>query len=247
MLNRINICGLEFSNGEIGAMVEEAIAIFSKDGKYTIFPANVDSIMLSEKDPFLKKIYNESSLLLADGMPVIWASRILKTPIIEKISGPDFLPLLLRKVSFLGKSVFILGGEKGVAEMAVQKLSTRISTLKVAGCMQGFFQKKGLENEKVIEMINSSGASVLVVAFGTPLQEKWIYENLSSLNVRLAVGVGAAIDFISENKKRAPRWMSEAGIEWLHRLFSEPSRLWKRYLLRDARFPFLVLKKRLKE
>lgn len=242
MLKKINICGLEFSNAELGAMVEEAITLLEKEGKHTVFPANVESIMLSDEDSFLKKIYNEASLLLADGMPVVWASRILNTPVIEKVSGPDFLPLLLRRVTFLGKSVFILGGENGVAETAGQKLSTIIGNFKFAGCMHGFFKKKGSENEKVIKRINSSGASVLIVAFGTPLQEKWIYENLPSLNVKLAIGVGAAVDFISGKKKRAPRWMSEAGIEWMHRLSREPSRLWKRYLLRDVRFPFLVLK-----
>jgi len=247
MVKRINICGLEFSNAEIGSMVEEAIALLAREGQYTIFPANVESIMLSDKDLFLKKIYNEASLLLADGMPVIWASRILKTPVIGKVSGPDFLPLLLSRVSLLGKSVFILGGKKGIAEMAGQMLSIKIGNLKIAGCMHGFFQKKDLENEKVIKMINSSGASVLVVAFGTPLQEKWVYENIARLNIRLTIGVGAAIDFISESKQRAPQWMSEAGIEWLYRLIREPSRLWKRYLLRDARFPFLVLKNRFKK
>ncbi len=246
MDRRINICGLKFSDGNLEGIAERAVTLLSTEGQYMIFPANVDSIMLSEKDSLLAKIYNESALLLADGMPVVWASKILGTSLEEKVSGPDFLPVFLKKIAATDSSVFLLGGKVGIAHKAAAQIKEKMNNLNVAGVMHGFFEKGGSENEEVLKMINESGASVLVVAFGTPLQEKWIYENLPRLNVRLAVGVGAAIDFISGNKQRAPRWMSNYGIEWVHRLFNEPSRLWKRYILRDTIFPFLILKYRFK-
>ncbi|RMF95097.1 MAG: glycosyltransferase [Candidatus Schekmanbacteria bacterium] len=246
MIEKTEICGLRFSNAGIERMLDETVKLFFDDRKHMIFPANVESIMLAEKDPFLKEIYNKSTLLLADGMPIIWASKILKRPIVEKISGPDFLPMMLRKFSPLNKSVFFLGGEKGVAERACQNLCKKIKNLKIAGTMHGFFRKEGVENETVVKRINSTGASLLVVAFGTPLQEKWIFNNIEKLDIKVAIGVGAAIDFISGEKKRAPRWMSNSGLEWFHRLINEPSRLWRRYLLRDSLFPLLLIRNKLK-
>lgn len=243
-MDKINICGLDFSNITFKDAVSFASKLTETGKKEVIFPANVESIMLARNDTYLQKIYNEASILLPDGMPVVWASHFLGTPLKEKISGPDFLPLYLESISAGEYSVFIVGGEEGVAERTALNLSGTIKGLKIAGTMHGYFNKSGYENTVVIERINSSGASVLIVAMGTPLQEKWIYENIKHLTVRIAIGVGAAIDFLSGNKSRAPEWMCNNGLEWVFRLFQEPARLWKRYLVRDIQFPFMVLKNR---
>ncbi|OGL42149.1 MAG: hypothetical protein A3C43_05680 [Candidatus Schekmanbacteria bacterium RIFCSPHIGHO2_02_FULL_38_11] len=209
----------------------------------TLFHLSVDCVCIASSDKELDGIYRKSTLVLPDGMLLVWTSRLLGTPLKEKISGPDLLPKICEMSAKKDYRIFLLGGREGVAEKAARVLQNRYKGLKIAGYSHGYFNKEGAENSRVIETIRDKKPDILVVAFGTPLQEKWIFNNLDSFNLPLCcIGVGAAIDFISGNIQRAPEWMQKNGLEWLFRLVSEPGRLWKRYLVKDMKFFYLILR-----
>lgn len=229
--------------------LEEAIAIIddyittSKSHKYVVTP-NVDHIVKLQKDREFLALYNQADLILTDGVPLIWAAKLFNTPIKEKVSGSDLFPELCRHAALNNQTMFFLGGQKGVAEKAKQKLISRYPNLKV---LQTYsppfgFDKDEAENEKIIDMINKLKPDILCVGVGAPKQEKWIYRNRDKLNVKVSLGIGASFDFIAGTVERAPVWMQKAGLEWLYRTIKEPRRMFKRYFIDDMLFFPLIFK-----
>lgn len=224
--------------------VEELIG--ENNNSYVVTP-NVDHIVQAESDLYLRKIYQQAPLVLTDGVPIIWASRFLGTPIKEKISGSDFLIRFCPKAVEQGYRLFYLGGEDDAAKISAEILTRRYPGLKIAGILSPplGFEDDPKTNARVIEEINRVNPDVLFVALGTPKQEKWIYENRSSYGAGVSFPVGAGFDFISGKSRRAPVWMQRAGIEWFWRLLREPVRLGKRYLIRDIKFLPLIYRQKL--
>lgn len=201
-----------------------------------IFTPNVDHVVLAEEDARFREAYGRASLSLADGMPVVWASRLLGYALPEKVSGSDFVPRLMERAAERGLRVYLLGGGPGAAERAAEILRGR----GVAVC--GFdapIVRDGTRLSPIVERIEEACPDIVLVGLGAPKQELLI-DAVRNRAPAVYVACGATIDFIAGNVKRAPRWMSASGLEWFYRLCREPRRLWRRYLVRDPKFVSIV-------
>jgi N-acetylglucosaminyldiphosphoundecaprenol N-acetyl-beta-D-mannosaminyltransferase len=214
-----------------------------------VFTPNVDHLIKLQKDPDFFEAYSTSNYKLCDSQILLYASRFLGTPIKEKISGSDLLPAFYYHHQHDENiKIFLLGAAEGVAQTAQAKINQKIGReIVIATYSPPFgFENDETECSHILDMINNSGASVLVIGVGAPKQEKWLYKYKDMLpNIRIFMALGATIDFEAENVKRAPKWISKIGIEWLFRLVCEPKRLWKRYLIEDLPFFLLILKQKL--
>ena len=211
--------------------IDEAEKLIEKLGCSYIVTPNLDHIVMLETDKEFAEVYSNADLILADGKPLIWISKLLKYPIKEKISGSDFFPCLCKKCAEKGYSVFILGAAEGVANKAAQNLCNKFEGLQIAGTYSPpfGFEKDEKELEKINRIVKDASPDVLAVSLGSPKGEKFLYKHLAEYGISLGISIGAAIDFEAGNVKRAPKWMSECGIEWLFRITQDPKRLIKRY------------------
>lgn len=201
----------------------------------TVFTPNVDHVVLADENERFLRAYREASLSLVDGMPVLWASRLLGTPLPAKVSGSDLIHPLMERARDRGHRVYFLGGAPGVAERAAEKLTAQFPGLEIVGTDSSVVTLDG-DQSAIVERIKRAEAQLLLVALGAPKQEIWSHEQREALAPAVSIGVGASLDFIAGVQRRAPRWMSDVGLEWLYRLANDPRRLASRYLLRDPRF-----------
>ncbi len=215
-----------------------------------VFTPNVDHLIKLQDDPDFFKAYEMADYKLCDSQIIYYVSRFLGTPIKERISGSDFFPAFYKyHQNSEDIKIFLLGAREGVAQKAQDNINAKIGRQIVIGSHSPSFGFEKNEEEclKIIEEIQNSGATVLAVGVGAPKQEKWIQKYKGQLpNIKIFLAIGATIDFEAGSIQRAPKWMSELGMEWLYRLWSEPKRLWRRYLLDDPRFFWLILKQKLK-
>jgi N-acetylglucosaminyldiphosphoundecaprenol N-acetyl-beta-D-mannosaminyltransferase len=218
------------------------------EGGGTVFTPNVDHVVQAEYNARFRDAYSRVSLSLADGMPVLWAARLLREPLPERVTGSDFVPVLLERAAQLGWRVYFLGGAPGVGSLAKDKLVAKYPGLKIVGVdsPQLDVDDQPEKLAAIVARVRATEPQVVLVAFGAPKQELWIDSARDTLKPAVLIGVGASLDFIAGTVPRAPRWMSAAGMEWLFRLLREPRRLWKRYLVRDPRF-LMVLGRTVRE
>ena len=225
-MKKINIRGLFFDNvdmWEAVLMAEEAIL---GDKAAVVFTPNAEIAQMATEDEKLKNILNRADILLPDGAGVVLASKILKTPLAEKVAGVEFGEHILALAAKNGYPVYFLGGKPGVAECAARKMEEKYPALSVVGTHNGYFKKEGDENASVIEKINRSGALIVFVCLGAPAQEKWIDQNKKSLtNARLLMGLGGSLDVYAGIAKRAPKIFIKMHMEWFYRLLKEPRRI----------------------
>lgn len=209
--------------------------------------ANIHALNLAYSLPWFRDFLNRSDVVFCDGVGVQLGARLLGQRLPQRFTPPDWLGRLAALCAERGFSIYLLGARSGIAEKAAAKLKQASPGLIVAGTHHGYFDKTpgSAENEAVIAKINRLSPDLLLVGFGMPLQERWLAENLQRLNVRVALPVGAAFDYVSGEVRRAPRWMTDHGLEWLGRLVIEPRRLWKRYLIGIPLFFWRVLLQRL--
>jgi N-acetylglucosaminyldiphosphoundecaprenol N-acetyl-beta-D-mannosaminyltransferase len=207
-----------------------------------VFTPNVDHVVIAHEDVRLRAAYARVDLSIADGMPIVWASRLLGTPIPERVAGSDFAPLLLGRAARRGWRVYFLGGAPGVAERAREKVHEQLPDLQVVGIDSPRFDpaQPWERQASVVEQVRAATPDVVLVAFGAPKQEAWIDRARDELPSVVFMGVGATLDFLAGDVPRAPLWMARSGLEWLYRLSHEPRRLWHRYLVRDPRFLMVV-------
>lgn len=211
--------------------IDEAEKLIEKLGCSYIVTPNLDHIVMLETDKEFAEVYSNADLILADGKPLIWISKLLKNPIKEKISGSDFFPCLCKKCAEKGYSVFILGAAEGVANKAAENLIKKNPGLNIVGTYSPAFgfEKDKKELEKIKGIVTEAQPDILAVSLGSPKGEKFVYRHLKEYGVPLGISIGATIDFEAGNVKRAPRWMAENGFEWLFRITQDPKRLIKRY------------------
>lgn len=220
---------------------EEVLALLSKDidsgRSIELFFLNAHCFNLAQKDREYFDILNSCDYLLNDGIGIKIASKIEKLVLKKNLNGTDFIPEIAEMAAKKGCKIFLLGAKDGIAEEAAVKLKEKFEGLQIAGVHSGY----GLD-ESVLEMINNSKADILIAGMGVPMQEKWIRENKSKLgSVKLFVGGGAILDFLSQRIRRAPLFMRKFGLEWLFRLCLEPGRLWRRYLVGNFLFFYYIL------
>ena len=210
--------------------------IQKKNCSYVVTP-NVDHIVRLEKDVELQKVYKNASLILTDGKPLIWISKWYKTPIKEKISGSDLFPKVCELAANKNYTMYLLGAAEGVADTAAKNLMKKYPGLNVVGTYSPpfGFEKNEQEMNKIKTQIQEVHPDILMVGLGCPKQEKFMYYHCKELGVPISFGLGASIDFEAGNIKRAPKWMSNHGLEWLYRFSKEPKRLFKRYFVDDLK------------
>lgn len=205
-----------------------------------VFTPNVDHVVRAEKNPEFAAAYELSDVSLADGQWVVWAARLLGTPLPAKISGSDLTLPLAKRLGAAGRSVFLLGGAVGAAESAAQRLESECG-VRIAGIYDGRVDAT-TPDATLLARIQAARPDVVLVALGSPKQELWIHRNRAALAPSVLLGVGATLDFLAGRIRRAPGWISKAGLEWAFRLALEPKRLSRRYLLDDPQFAAIVLR-----
>jgi N-acetylglucosaminyldiphosphoundecaprenol N-acetyl-beta-D-mannosaminyltransferase len=245
---RVSIGKIHFSNVTLESLKGSIHSIIEKSDRcHQVVVANVYSVYTASRDPYFFKICNNAEIVLADGLPVVWASRILGCKLPERIAGPDFMWSFSKTCAEKGYKVFLLGGRQENLDDLVKNLKNSFSSISIVGAYSPpFGEWSAEENNKIIQMVNGSKTDVLWLGISTPKQDKWIFENKSRLKAKVAIAVGAAFDFHSGRVKRAPKWMRKYGFEWMYRFLQEPRRMWKRYLFSNTLFIYLLVLELLK-
>jgi len=241
----VSILGIRVHNLTMSEAVEAILNRLRGDRASQVCFVNADCANLSYKDAEYLAALNQADLTLADGIGLKLAGKLLARDIKQNVNGTDLFPRLCAALSGTGHGVFLLGARPGVTERVRDWIRQTYPGVIVSGCHHGYFSPA--EEPRVIRQIAGSGASLLLVAFGAPRQDKWIHQHLGETGVKVAVGVGGLFDFYSGNVPRAPQWLREAGLEWFYRFVQEPGRMWKRYFLGNALFLFRVFKERSKQ
>ena len=214
-----------------------------------IMGPNAQLVTLAEANPRLGRALRSAHLNVPDGVSVVIASRLLGSPIPERVTGGELMERLCAESARLGFSVFFLGGLPGAATGAAIQLERRYPGFRVTYCCCPplGFEKMPLECSAIRRAITEAAPDLLCVAFGAPRQEIWMHENCPTLPIGAAISVGAAFDTCAGLRKRAPRWTHRVGLEWLYRLVREPRRLWRRYLLGNPQFIVLVMRQKIRQ
>jgi len=243
-MKTVRMFGISLAAVTLGEAVERFSEIARKKETRVIFTANTEAIVVMRSNPEFRRSYIEADYLLADGMPLVWFSRLIGDKLPERVAGSDLLPELCRMAEKKLLKVFFLGGTEEVTPKAVENLLKLFPTLQVAGMATPWIDLS--DNEEIysdlLETINQSGADILFIGFGAPKQEIWIGRQKDRLKTGIIVTVGGTFDFLAGKTVRAPLWMQRSGLEWFWRLLHEPKRLWRRYLIGNVRFLLIAWK-----
>lgn len=238
---RTNILGVGISALTMDLALRVIDGWIARRERRYVCVATVHSVMEAQRDPTLRAILNRSGLTTPDGMPLVWLSRRLGFPHVERVYGPDLLLALAEHGVERGYRHFFYGGAPGVADRLAARLAERFPGIRIAGTYTPPFRPLPPEADAaVVELINGLEPDIVWVGLGCPKQERWMAEHRERLDAPVLIGVGAAFDFLSGAKRQAPRWMQRSGLEWLFRLVQEPRRLGKRYLVYNPWFVLLV-------
>lgn len=234
MFESCQILNVRVHRVTLAAVCAQMEAFIRSGRPHQIVTVNMDFIRLAREDPAFCAAVNGADLVVPDGVPVLWAARLLRRPLGERVTGVDLVEQGAALAAARGYRVFLLGAAPGVADAAAAVLIRRYPGLCIAGTYAppiGPFSAE--ENARMVAAVRAARPHLLFVAFGAPRQELWIRAHLDELEVPVCVGVGGTFNFLSGAIPRAPVWMRRAGLEWAHRLAQEPGRLWRRYLVHD--------------
>ena len=220
--------------------MQEAVSVLEKsiaNGEQAfVVTANAEIIMMCQQDADYKKIVSQDAqLVLPDGAGAVWAGRHLGYKVPERVAGFDLYCNLLKEAAAKGYKAYFFGGSPGIAEAAKAKSEELYPGVRVVGCRNGYFKEE--ESQAIIEEINASGADMLFAALGAPKQEKWLVRYRDQLKPKILMGIGGSFDVFAGKMERAPKWMQDASLEWLFRLYKQPSRF-----MRMMALPKFVLK-----
>ncbi len=240
-MNKVKILNVELDNlsqAEMLAQLQEGV----------VFTPNVDHLMRLQWDRVFFDVYQDATFKVCDSKIMLYAAAFLGTPLKEKLSGSDFFPAFYAyHHNNPNIRIFLLGAADGVAQQAQANINAKVGREIIVGAHSPSFgfEKNESECEFLIDLVNQSGATVLAVGVGAPKQEIFIHTYRHRMpQIKIFLAIGATIDFEAGNVKRSPKWMSEIGLEWLYRLLAEPKRLWKRYLVDNPPFLWLILKQK---
>lgn len=241
MNSRIKLINTFIDNYSMQETIDLIDSKISNCEKLSHVVVNAGKIANMQSDLELKQSVNECDLINADGQAVVWASKILGKPIKERVAGIDLMERLIRLAHQKGYKVYFLGSKREVLSKVVEHYTNLYSSNIIAGFRNGYFNKE--EEKDIARDIQNSGANILFVAISSPKKENFLYQNRELLSeVNFKMGVGGSFDVVSGMVKRAPFWMQKYGLEWFHRFLQEPKRMWKRYLVGNSKFIFLVIK-----
>lgn len=233
-----DVLGLPFFKGDLIQAADLLCSVVEKGLRCQACVLATNNAVWAGEDARLMAIYRQAFLCLADGVPLVWASRLLGRPIKGRSSGHEVFSELCKTAALRGWSCFFLGGEVGVAESAAGNLKARYPGLDVSGTLAPPFKRRFAKREiqDMADQVNQSGAKILFVSLSSPKQDLWIAEALPFLQVNVAIGIGAALDVAAGRFKRPPAWIRDNGLEWAYRLIQEPGRLFRRYVIEAPRF-----------
>jgi N-acetylglucosaminyldiphosphoundecaprenol N-acetyl-beta-D-mannosaminyltransferase len=240
-VGRVNVLGVGISpvNMTLATAMIEAWVSAGVTNYVTV--TGVHGVMESQDDPQLRDIHNEAGLVVPDGMPMVWLSKLAGVKHADRVYGPDLMLELCRRSGRSGPTHYLYGGAEGVGELLRRRLLERFPELRIVGTYCPPFRPLTVDEEESIAAdINDSGADIVWVGLSTPKQERWMHAMRPRLTSAVLIGVGAAFDFHAGLKSQAPRWMQRSGLEWLYRMVSEPKRLSRRYLKNNPRFVWLL-------
>jgi len=228
------------------SLIADCISSHSVGNYICVSP--VHPIMVAQKDEELRQALSDSRLTVADGRPVVWAARLLGASIKNTVRGTNLMVRTCEMAERKDYSIFLYGSKQETLGKLRENLLKRFPLLRVVGTYSPPFRNLTHdEKTDIINMINSANPDILFVGLGAPKQEKWMANFCPYINVPVTLGVGAAFDFLSGERKQAPVWMQVRGLEWLFRLVNEPDRLWARYFVYNSLYIFLITKQLLKE
>ena len=226
MSEKVNVLGVNVDKITIDETSDKIIEFINGEnyGNY-VFTPNSEMIMAGYRDEEFKNILNSASIITADGIGVVYASKILKNPINERCAGYDIACSLLKKMAKENKSLYLFGSKQEVIEAAKENILKKYSGINIVGMANGYFDDE--KEKEIISDINEKNPDVVFVCLGVPKQEKWIYKNAPNLNTKVLMGLGGSLDVFSGKTKRAPVFYQKLGIEWLYRLAKEPKRFFR--------------------
>jgi N-acetylglucosaminyldiphosphoundecaprenol N-acetyl-beta-D-mannosaminyltransferase len=236
MIETIDLFGMRIARvtmpGAVGCVLDWCTEPRGEACRYIVTP-NVDHAVMFQHRGDLREAYADAALVLADGLPLVFASRLFRKSLPERVAGSDLVPHLLATRKSL--RVFLLGAAAGVADCAAERIRQQWPSVDVVGTHSPplGFETDAEENERILDAVATAKPDLLIVGFGAPKQELWVHKNRRLLEAKVAICAGATIDFLAGHRRRSPVWMRRAGLEWLHRVASEPRRLAGRYA-RDA-------------
>jgi N-acetylglucosaminyldiphosphoundecaprenol N-acetyl-beta-D-mannosaminyltransferase len=246
LADKVDILGSEISRVDLDMAIKKIEGFISDARKHFVVLPAVHTVLLARKDSELRQAHNSADLAPADGVPLIWASKLLGKPIQGRVTGLDLLPRFCEIAAKKGYTFFLMGAGPGVAQKLASVLMSQYPGLKIAGTYTPPFcdEFSTQENDRIISEVNTKKPDLLWVSLTSPKQQKWVFRNIENLNVKVAIAIGGAFDVCCGNVKRAPVWMRNNGLEWFYRFLQEPRRLFKRYFV-DALpfFPLILLQR----
>lgn len=201
---------------------------------------NASKVNLMEKDPELRKIVNGCPLINADGASILWAAKKLGVPLKERVTGIDLFLKLVELANEKGYKIYLFGAKEEVVKKVKGIFEAQYPNLQIAGYRNGYFSEQ--DEEKIVADMANSGADMMFVAFSSPKKEYWVNKYLERLNIPFVMGVGGSFDVVAGVTDRAPKWMQDHSLEWFYRFIQEPRRMWKRYIVGNAKFVSLTYK-----
>ncbi|HLK28112.1 MAG TPA: WecB/TagA/CpsF family glycosyltransferase [Puia sp.] len=241
-MQRDQLIHFDISIGSYPSFIDNIISLAKQKSSSYVCVANVHMFVEAYLDKNFNQVIEQADIVTPDGKPLTWGLRMLKGIKQDRVAGSDILPDLIKESERLGLSVFFYGGSQKMLDDTSEFLKTNHTNLKVAGLYSPPFRKlSDDENNKMVSMINDSGADIVMVVLGCPKQEKWMASMKGKINA-VMIGVGGALPLFIGAQKRAPNWMQKIGLEWLFRLAIEPRRLFKRYASTNPYFIYIVFK-----
>ena len=232
--DRIEMMGCQIDNLSLEETLQTVEGFIASGRAHQHVVVNVDKLVKARKDEQLRRIINACALINADGMPVVWASRILGKPLKERVAGVDLFEALMKRSAEKGWRVYLLGAREEVVSRVKQIYETRYPALQVAGYRNGYWKPD--EEDGVVEGIVQARADILFVAISSPKKEQFLGMYQERMRIPFAMGVGGSFDVAAGRLKRAPLWMRRVGLEWFFRFLQEPRRMFRRYFIEDMAF-----------
>lgn len=223
----------------------EAVEAIIKEGKPTQHVViNASKVNLMEKDEKLRKIVNDCPIINADGASIVWAAKVLGVPLTERVTGIDLFLKLVEIANEKQYKIYLFGAKEEVVCKVKSIFEEKYPNLQIVGFRNGYFTET--DEDDIVKDMQKSGADMLFVAFSSPKKEYWVHKYIKQLNIPFVMGVGGSFDVVVGVTKRAPLWMQKCGLEWVYRFIQEPGRMWKRYIIGNAKFVLLTYKTKFK-
>lgn len=234
----VNAISMEETISEIEKIIEK-----KKPTQHVVI--NASKVNLMEKDPKLRKIVNSCPLINADGASIVWAAKRLGIPLKERVTGCDLFQKLVVVAEEKGYKIYLFGAKEEVVKKVKAIFEEKYPDIQIVGYRNGYFTEA--DEPEIVKDMAESGADMMFVAFSSPKKEYWVNKYIKQLNIPFVMGVGGSFDIVAGVTERAPKWWQDHGLEWLYRFIQEPRRMWKRYIIGNAKFVALTYKYKFKK